>query len=70
MTISIGTSHAPSAWETHAAWLRLREDCNRLAADVMAGAGDPALRADRTAVLESRDAIARMTPPGTVDVLV
>ncbi|MEU4163242.1 hypothetical protein [Actinoplanes sp. NPDC026670] len=34
MTISIGTSHAPSAWETHAAWLRLRADDNRLAADV------------------------------------
>jgi hypothetical protein len=70
MTISIGTSHAPSAWETHAAWLRLREDCGRLAADVVGGAGDGALHADRAAVLESRDAIARMTPPGIVDVFV
>ncbi|WP_433790520.1 hypothetical protein [Actinoplanes sp. CA-252034] len=70
MTISIGSSQAPSAWETHAAWLRLREDCNRLAADVVAGAGDGALNADRTAVLESRDAIARMTPPGLIDVLI
>ncbi|MFC4071139.1 hypothetical protein [Actinoplanes subglobosus] len=70
MTISIGTSQAPSAWETHAAWLRLREDCNRLAADVMTGVKDPALSADRAAVLESRDAIARMTPPGIVDVLI
>ncbi|BEL02127.1 hypothetical protein Q0Z83_003180 [Actinoplanes sichuanensis] len=70
MTISIGSSHAPSAWETHAAWLRLRADGNRLGVDVAAGAEEPALQADRTAVLESRDAIARMTPPGVVNVLV
>jgi hypothetical protein len=70
MTISIGTSHAPSAWETHAAWLRLREDCNRLATDIAADAGDGTLHADKAAVLESRDVIARMTPPGILDVLI
>jgi hypothetical protein len=70
MTISIGTSHTPSARGTHAAWLRLREDCGHLAADVTAGAGDGAPHTDRTTVPESRDAIARMTPHGVVDVLI
>jgi hypothetical protein len=36
----------------------------------MTGAGDGVLHADRAAVLESRDVIARMTPPGIVNVLV
>lgn len=68
MTISIGTSTTPTAWETHAAWLRLREDCHQLATAVVSGAGS--LHDDRAAVLESRDAIARVTPPGVVDVLI
>ncbi|PRX13947.1 hypothetical protein [Actinoplanes italicus] len=42
MTISIGTSHAPSTRDTHAAWLR-----RRLAPDAAATGG--------TAVLERRD---------------
>ncbi|WP_430790054.1 hypothetical protein [Actinoplanes sp. G11-F43] len=70
MTISIGTSSTTSVWETHAAWLRLREDCTRLAADHAREVGERRLREDKAAVLESRDEIARMTPPGFIDVLI
>ncbi|GAA1634921.1 hypothetical protein [Actinoplanes couchii] len=70
MTISIGTSTTPTAWETHAAWLRLRENCTRLATDAAREMGEHRLKQDKVAVLTSRDAIARMTPPGLVNVLV
>lgn len=70
MSISIGTSSTASVWETHAAWLRLREECTQLAADAAREAGDRRLREDKAAVLESRDVIARITPPGFVDVLI
>ncbi|HWS33510.1 MAG TPA: hypothetical protein VN408_12310 [Actinoplanes sp.] len=70
MTIAIGTSTTPTVYQTHAAWLRLRENCNRLAVDVAAEMTERRLSADKDAVMASRDAIARMTRPGLVDVLV
>ncbi|MEV4282766.1 hypothetical protein [Actinoplanes xinjiangensis] len=66
MAISIGTSQTPSARDTHAAWLRLREDGNRPAVD---GTDGPA-HADRTAVLERRDVVARMIPRGISGALI
>lgn len=72
MTIDIGTSTALTAYQTHAAWLRLRlrENGNRLAVDVASGTGERRLSAAEDAVTASRDAIARMAPPGLADVLV
>ncbi len=58
MSISIGTSAPSSAWETHAAWLRLRADCQQLV-DLAAaerqgpdGGGLGRLGAARDAVVE------------------
>jgi hypothetical protein len=75
MSISIGTSAPPSARETHAAWLRLRGDCQQFLDYVPdgsgsgqpdgAGSGEPAR--GRTAVVQSRDVTAR-TEPGDGDV--
>ncbi|GIF36712.1 hypothetical protein BC793_101599 [Actinoplanes xinjiangensis] len=70
MAISIGTSQTPSVRDTHAAWLRLREDGNRPAVDAMAGTADGPAHADRTAVLERRDVVARMIPRGIAGALI
>ncbi|SDT81392.1 hypothetical protein [Actinoplanes derwentensis] len=70
MTISIGTSTTPTVWETHAAWLRLREDCSRLAIDAASEMSERRMRDDKEAVMASRDRIARMTPPSIVNVLI
>ncbi|MFI1988481.1 hypothetical protein [Actinoplanes sp. NPDC020271] len=70
MSISIGTSTPSSAWETHAAWLRLRGDCRQLFDHVLEGADHRALEGDKAAVLESRDAIARMAQSSGVNILV
>ncbi|AEV86345.1 hypothetical protein ACWT_5327 [Actinoplanes sp. SE50] len=70
MTISIGTSTQSSAWETHAAWLRLRGDCQQLFDHVVAGANRRELEDDKVAVLESRDVIARLEPGSGVNILV
>ncbi|BCJ40639.1 hypothetical protein GCM10010168_73730 [Actinoplanes ianthinogenes] len=70
MSISIGTSTPSSAWETHAAWLRLREDCQQMFEHVREGTARADLEADRIAVLESRDAIARLQEGSGVNILV
>ncbi|GIF14418.1 hypothetical protein [Actinoplanes teichomyceticus] len=71
MSIGIGTSTPSSAWATHAAWLRLREDCQQLFGHVVRGADRSQLDEDRIAVLRSRDEIARLEPGGgVVDILV
>ncbi|GAA2855942.1 hypothetical protein Acy02nite_08530 [Actinoplanes cyaneus] len=64
MTISIGTSTPSSAWETHAAWLRLRGDCQQLLDEALEDADHGA------AVLESRDATTRMAPNSGDNILV
>ncbi|GAA4587320.1 hypothetical protein BJY16_008199 [Actinoplanes octamycinicus] len=70
MSISIGTSTTSSAWETHAAWLRLREDCQQLIEHVREGVPRPEREDDRIGVLESRDAIARLDHGSAVNILV
>ncbi|GAA2683858.1 hypothetical protein [Actinoplanes palleronii] len=70
MSISIGTSTPSTAWETHAAWLRLRGDCQQLFDHVLQGADRPELDGDKVAVLASRDAIARMDQGSAVNILV
>lgn len=70
MSISIGTSTPSSAWETHAAWLRLRGDCPQLFDHVLAGADHRSPEGERVAATDSRDAIARMEPSSGVNILV
>ncbi|WP_436529694.1 hypothetical protein [Actinoplanes sp. HUAS TT8] len=70
MSISIGTSTPSSAWETHAAWLRLRGDCQQLFDHVLEGADHRELHGDKVAVMESRDVIARMEQGSGVNILV
>ncbi|BCY12707.1 hypothetical protein [Actinoplanes sp. L3-i22] len=70
MSISIGISTPSSAWETHAAWLRLRGDCQQLFDHVLAGADHRSPAGDQVAELDSRDAIARMEQSSGVNTLV
>lgn len=57
-------------WATHAAWLHLRQDCNRLATDVARQAGPEVIAADKAALLESRVQIARNHGHHLVDITV
>jgi len=70
MSISIGTSTPSTAWETHAAWLRLRGDCQQLFDHVIEGANRRELEDDKVAVLDSHDVIVRLEQGSGVNILV
>jgi hypothetical protein len=67
MSISIGVSTPSSAWETHAAWLRLRGDCHQFFDHVPEGAEHRSPADDRAAVL---GATARTEHGSGVNILV
>ncbi|WIM94026.1 hypothetical protein ACTOB_006026 [Actinoplanes oblitus] len=69
MSISIGTSTPSSARETHAAWLRLREDCQQLVGHARDRAGRADQDEDRAAVPAGREAIARLEQSRAVTIL-
>ncbi len=77
MSISIGTSTPSSAWETHAAWLRLRGDCPQLLDHVLPGADlaeDRAGSRDTVVLTEdrarNRDTVARTEQSSGVNIRV
>jgi hypothetical protein len=57
-------------WDARTAWMNLRSDWQKLAADVAAGADRQVIRADKAALVESRVQVAQAQGTHRVDVTV
>ena len=60
MTMRIAPASRPARWDRQAAVANLRQDRQRLAADVAAGAERQVVSADRSAIVESRLQVAQV----------